>query len=328
MKASLRQSSVSRAHGQAMAEFNVAAVFVLLPVFLLIPLVAKYIDLRHSAVQAARTVAWERTVWFERSPNGTDTVPKGSGAPARSDAEVQRVVANRVLGSSGRPLANADWQTDMVDGELNPFWKDHRGERLVNLPANEPAAAQRPEGELPTDAYAALRTFDRVESAINGVLAYGDTVGKQIEKALNSLGIKVSLPRAPQVDLIGKYHLEGYYAPVSSLPVNNVTNLASFGQPGGAFDDLNLVMRGQSALIADGWTAEGAAQFADWTDDYVPTRALRGLLAPFQDIVSSLPVIGHPELATDSLDMGYIDMGPVPTSDVAPNCPRGACTYE
>ena len=52
-----------RSGGQAMTEFVIGVVLFALPVFLLIPVVGKYLDMRATAVQAARYVAWERTVW-------------------------------------------------------------------------------------------------------------------------------------------------------------------------------------------------------------------------------------------------------------------------
>ncbi|HWT71543.1 MAG TPA: TadE family protein [Oxalicibacterium sp.] len=50
--------------GQAMVELVIVAGFVLVPLFLAIPLIGKYLDMRSSAVQAARYAAWERTVWY------------------------------------------------------------------------------------------------------------------------------------------------------------------------------------------------------------------------------------------------------------------------
>ena len=320
------------ASGQALAEFNVAAVFVLMPVFLLIPLVGKYIDLRHTAVQSARTVAWERTVWFERSTNGTDTVPVASTAPARSNSEVQRAAVARLLGNGSRPLQAQDWGTDMTDSELNPFWRDHRGDRLVTLAPNDSINTQGPDQPLPSTGYREMARLDEVDDSINGVLSYGNTIKNQIESLASSLGLPLDLPGIPSVNIFRKFHFEGFYAPVTRLPVNNVEGLASFGEPGGVFDDLNLVMSGQAALIADGWTAEGSAQFAEWVDDYVPTKALKPFLTPFQELASyRAPVLGvslAPELAPGKLRIGYVHMGPVPTSDIIPACPDGLCSYE
>ena len=51
-------------NGQAMTEFLICASFALIPLFLGISLLAKYIDIKQAAIQAARYQAWEYTVWY------------------------------------------------------------------------------------------------------------------------------------------------------------------------------------------------------------------------------------------------------------------------
>ena len=48
---------------QALTEFIITAAFVLVPLFLMVPLIAKYIDIKHATINAARYQAWEYTVW-------------------------------------------------------------------------------------------------------------------------------------------------------------------------------------------------------------------------------------------------------------------------
>ena len=50
--------------GQAMTEFIISASFFLVPLFLAMSLIAKYIDIKQANVQAARYQVWEYTVWF------------------------------------------------------------------------------------------------------------------------------------------------------------------------------------------------------------------------------------------------------------------------
>ena len=320
-------------HGQAMAEFSVTAVFVLVPIFLLIPLVGKYIDLRHTAVQSARQAAWERTVWFERSASGVDTVPKASSAPFRSDIEIERVAVNRVMGASGRGLDVGDWDVDLVEQDLNPLWRDHRGQQMVRLSDPEPVTALGTDRDLPTNGFLFFETVETVEDGINGVLAYANAPIDAAESALSSIGLNVNLPSAPQIDIFSKYHLEGFYAPRTEIPINDMPGVANFGQAGGPFENLGLRMQGRAALIADGWTAEGSTQFAEWTDDYVPTKAIAPAFTPMQRLIeaATIPVLGFglaPELIPSSLQMGKIHMGEVPTSDVEPDCPDNVCSYE
>ena len=60
-------------NGQAMTETVVTAATVLIPLFLLIPLLGKYIDIKHRAIQSARYEVWEYTVWYgadSETPSG------------------------------------------------------------------------------------------------------------------------------------------------------------------------------------------------------------------------------------------------------------------
>lgn len=57
--------------GQALTEFVIGAVLFLIPLFLIIPLLGKYADIKASAIQAARFNAWERTVWYGQSASST-----------------------------------------------------------------------------------------------------------------------------------------------------------------------------------------------------------------------------------------------------------------
>lgn len=58
------RSDRGRQRGQAMVELVIVAAFVLVPLFLAIPIIGKYIDVRTAAVEASRYAAWERTVWY------------------------------------------------------------------------------------------------------------------------------------------------------------------------------------------------------------------------------------------------------------------------
>ena len=50
--------------GQAMTELLICASFILIPLFLIVPTFGKFIDMKHTTIQAARYEAWEYTVWY------------------------------------------------------------------------------------------------------------------------------------------------------------------------------------------------------------------------------------------------------------------------
>jgi len=75
---------VRRCGGQAMTEFVVGTTLFLTPLFLIIPLLGKYADMKASVIQAARYVAWERTVWY-----GGDASSDAWPGNTRTDAEIK-----------------------------------------------------------------------------------------------------------------------------------------------------------------------------------------------------------------------------------------------
>ncbi len=104
--------------GQALAELvAVGALFVLL--MILVPLLGAWLDAEHKTVEAARTAAWERTVWAEKASD------RGVGAsPAvRSDEEIRRLVEVAVLGHPSAPLTSAPTES--------PVWLDHAGRDML-----------------------------------------------------------------------------------------------------------------------------------------------------------------------------------------------------
>ena len=71
----MRRLPTVNCRGQAMTELTVASAWILVPLFLLIPLLGKYIDLRHTAIQAARYATWERS---STSARATPSAPPPS----------------------------------------------------------------------------------------------------------------------------------------------------------------------------------------------------------------------------------------------------------
>ena len=78
--------------GQALSEFVVASAFVLVPLFLIVPALGKYADMKYSAIQAARYQAWEYTANYidvGDQPTGFNAMAK-SAKPFKSVKQVER----------------------------------------------------------------------------------------------------------------------------------------------------------------------------------------------------------------------------------------------
>ena len=106
-----------------MAEFTIAAAFVLIPLFLMIPLLGKFMDMKATTIQAARYAAWERTAWY------------GSSAWAvgqKSDLEIQSEVQQRFFADAPTaPLRSTDkTQSGAVGGKQ--LWHDHAGASMLS----------------------------------------------------------------------------------------------------------------------------------------------------------------------------------------------------
>lgn len=114
--------------GQAMVEFLVAAMFFLVPLFLAIAAVGKFIDVQHTNDMAARYAAWERTVWYD------DDIGKkfytSNHANQKSSAEINSEIAARVLNdrsTTATVIKDADkTATSFING-IDPMWRDPAG---------------------------------------------------------------------------------------------------------------------------------------------------------------------------------------------------------
>ena len=127
---------ISAQSGQALAEFTIAAATVLLPLFLIIPLLGKYMDMKASAIQAARYAAWERTVWFGSSDWTAGT---------KSDLEIQHEVQQRFFSDTATAkLQSTQSSATGWAGGPKPLWRDRGGNpMLANYDSDVTQAAAR-----------------------------------------------------------------------------------------------------------------------------------------------------------------------------------------
>lgn len=106
-----------RVLGQALTEFLVLAL-ALIPLFLLIPAIAKYQDMAHSVQMASRYVAFEAAT---RNAESSTWKP-----PAQLAQEVQR----RFFSNPDAPVKTND-QAGNFQANQNLFWRNQHGEALI-----------------------------------------------------------------------------------------------------------------------------------------------------------------------------------------------------
>ncbi|OGB27473.1 MAG: hypothetical protein A3I66_06195 [Burkholderiales bacterium RIFCSPLOWO2_02_FULL_57_36] len=126
----------SRSGGQAMIELLIVAGFVLVPLFLAIPLLGKYLDVRAAAVQTSRYAAWERTVWFggdAASSLGWFGVSRRWQANEKTDDQIRREIGVRHLSETGTSdaFSNSDRSAGNFKGGSKALWQDRNGQKLL-----------------------------------------------------------------------------------------------------------------------------------------------------------------------------------------------------
>lgn len=123
--------------GQSLVEFSVAAMFVLVPIGLGLPYLAKVADARHNMHEAARYAAWERTVWYEAHDK----------YHLKSNADIKNEIAARILGKAESPIDSVEdkkkiapekqefhpflYTSDFKAGKRIPIFKEDAGEFLA-----------------------------------------------------------------------------------------------------------------------------------------------------------------------------------------------------
>lgn len=103
--------------GQATTEFVVLAL-VLVPLFIVIPLIGKYLDLMQTTEAASRYVAFEAAV-------------RNTSNSWKTDAELATEVRRRFFSNSDAPVKTGDTAGDFA-ANRNPLWVDHAGNPLLD----------------------------------------------------------------------------------------------------------------------------------------------------------------------------------------------------
>jgi hypothetical protein len=137
-------SRYKKSGGQAMVELVIVAGFVLVPLFLAIPLIGKYLDMRSAAVQASRYAAWERTVWYggsAASSLGWLGRSNSWNANEKSDGQIRNEIGVRQMSetadlaySSGvdqGAFTSSDKSAGDYKNSSRALWRDRTGEKML-----------------------------------------------------------------------------------------------------------------------------------------------------------------------------------------------------
>jgi len=260
-----------RETGQALVEFLIAATLVLIPMFLIVPLLGKYMDMKATAIQAARYAAWERTVWFGHAD---------WSAAQKTDIQIQQEIQRRFFSDAATAkLQDADKNsTGWAGSGPKPLWRDRAGNpMLVTYNSNVTQAGVR--GETPG---LINEVLDPIVSAISFV---GGILGAAFVLDMDSL----------------------YTSSVNVQTVQTRPIRQAFGTMPGlqTFQGVTPLFSEKNVLIANGWSARGSAQVKTQTEGLTPTSFLqRSPLSDILTIIQWVSVAFAPELNPDNLKLG------------------------
>lgn len=232
-----KRLSLSFQRGQGLTEFIVAAL-ALVPLFLLLPMVAKYQDMAHAAQMASRYVAFEAT-----------TRNNGMGSNAyKSESELAAEVRRRFFSNANAAIKTGDVAGDFL-GSQNLFWRTPQGGSLIeNFDRDVVLTFGNDQGANHADAYSA---------ASDG-------------RPFNTVPINVR----EELDL----NADGVYTANISVKVADIDSAEdSFTRSYDALRSIGLNITRHTSLANDSWTASGPQQVEDRIDKTLlfPGRLLR-----------------------------------------------------
>jgi hypothetical protein len=244
--------------GQAMTELNIAAAAVLVPLFLFIPLVGKFIDIQQAAIQVARYEAWEYTAWLSSSAErkeGFKVFPQG----VKPAAQTRNEARNRLLGNTAKPLSGKDGQGwNALTSDINPAWYDHRHERLI--------ASKLPTGVSPSQF---VLTPNENTPDLTGIVPVVAKLAGFVNDVLGAFKTLVGAPgNFEAVD--GK----GYRKTRVAVPVANIEGLAPFDPAQSDHFHGDLVFKARAAVLAEGWSSGGTDHAVEQTQGLIVTSLL------------------------------------------------------
>lgn len=232
--------------GQAMAE-AVIVVAVLIPLFLLIPMIGKIGEIKAKSIDAARYAAWERTVYFGHTlPNLPDTKRPVSLAQKSNAAIAREAYVRAFSGADVKIKATDGVSGSIAAAGLNTVMKDYRGGGLLAAYSAAGEGSATTEGDARGVVQNAVIT---VLDFINGGSSAGNVWG-EIVKYLTG----------------GRFFLstKGMITSTVSVSTNKVPGLKPF-------DNLALTFHQSHTVMSDSWNAAGPEHARTQVAPFVPS---------------------------------------------------------
>lgn len=307
-------------NGQAMTEFVIAAAFVLIPLFVIVPILGKYIDIKHASIQAARYEAWEYTVNYNdisQEPSNFSGL-SDSNKPIKSISQIQNESRRRFFSDTDLLITSSD-KNGLNVSDINPLWRYREGSAIYDINALDTLSDVDPElTPDPTNIFA-------------GALSVIQSVFGLLASIMDSIS---SATGAPSFGF-DAVNAEGYYKSTVAVPIAEPPTYRAFDFANTStlfMQERNLVMQANAGVLSLNWSAGGVDHTSSQVRGLVPTSLLGNLLnnpLPLQSIASS--VLLSPELDPQSLRFGYTDIDAVHPSVLDSggdhSCEGGYCTH-
>ncbi len=313
-----------RQQGQAMTEFVVTVSYIFLGLFVLIPIFGKLMDMQYQTQQAARYVAWERTVWFDQGKAPDESVISTDyweSVATRNDDDVMASMENRffygVQPGILKPITGDDLSGE--NGDISPVWNYVQSKKTMyggtTLSLDDDGSLDG--NDTPSFAYDVIGVINDglqvITDPINSLLG---AIGGENDDFLNFA-----------------YETKNYYSPVLSTQVNltnsqgggsGVWDRQTDGSMGSGIEDAIFssgwdgTIKARAAVLADGWNTQSLEHYQERADDLVPSTVFDNALFDAVITVASFLEGGPSNSAIGKLEFGAVGIEPMPAENGEP----------
>ncbi len=254
--------------GQAATEFLIAAVFILVPLFLIVPLLGKYIDIKQAAIQNARYLAWEYTVWSGDDERAMAGIKDNQSAGKKKFKATIKEGENYFFGD---PISASYGKSDS-SLRLNPLWRDHHGISLLN---NADITAKIKEQRTPAPAGLLGELFEDVIQLLG--------------KAISLFGQLISfLGGHAQFDAI---YTKGYFTSKVDVGVRSLDQILPRSVSSNAGQNkpaTPLVIKAKAAVQTNNWNSGSRDNATSESKGLVVSSVLSPLSSPITKFIGKI----------------------------------------
>ena len=237
---------ISFSCGQALTEVLVSLIF-FAPVFLLVPIIGKYLDIKQKTIEASRYAVWERSVWSD--PGSV----WDSGENTKNDEEIGTEVDRRFFGHLSQLISDksAFSHNGIVE---NPMWTtvDTAIDTGSNTTQNNNAPTSL---ELPI--------LNGVKVGTKTLRSYAEITENKapssiLDEPVNFIADEIVEIPIVDTELGMKILVNDYAIATISAPVKNYID-----------SNKDLIIQARSALLTNTWSAPDESRFHQRVDKLV-----------------------------------------------------------